>query len=151
MGCGPGSVTRLADFWKFFATIFSRKTSPNSLQLFCYLEVFHILRKKLLWLPFRQLLENLGHFQLQHLVTLVVAQLAEWLLPTQEICGSNSVIGIFIGRYYQLYWKEKECTHIKQSVQSHLPTTHLAERSLSMPEVRGWNPVICKILSRKCI
>ena len=25
--------------------------------------------------------------------TMVVAQLAEWSLPTPEICGSNSVIG----------------------------------------------------------
>ena len=27
--------------------------------------------------------------------TVVVAQLAEWSLPTAEVCGSNRVIGIF--------------------------------------------------------
>jgi len=42
----------------------------------------------------KQLFVNLAS-EIMAAWTVVVAQLAEWSLPTAEVCGSNRVIGIF--------------------------------------------------------
>ena len=64
------NVTRLGNFWNFLATNFFYKSSPNVWWLFGHLWKPLLCESNFLGFFSGQLLQNLGYFLFQHLVTL---------------------------------------------------------------------------------
>ena len=89
--CVLTSITRLDYFCKVLVTRFLRKCPKHltTFVLFCETWLF---KKKFFVYVLGNLRKKLGYFLFQHLVTLVVAQWAEWLLAAQEVHISNPVI-----------------------------------------------------------
>ena len=83
-----GSVTRLANFLKLFATKFLVKLVPIFGNFLAYFKICRFLIKKLIWLTFGHILENLGYFLFQYLVTLIAGDRATKTWPNPENMGS---------------------------------------------------------------